>query len=460
MAKIIYRDDGSVIDASFGVEAIDDALTIVVESRGGTQGQPGTRNVDYAEGLEILLARLKKRGVRITDAFLDSRIATNLPLEARRLEIDGARYPITIGDPADLQRRLGAAQTRIGREQGARGSGNRTKRIRLYLGFEGGPISAIALEQELAGPTGERKYWAFFANPEIYRIDDAVRSRVDDTWVTTGKEVRRGDRAIIWRGRGLGGQRGVVALGEVTDDPQDVDDSDNPFWVERRSSVLEARVPIRYVLPPNLPLWLEEHEEVVGALSVARARGGTVFNVTSQQWDAVVSLSGGWPGFAAAARSQVGRSYSNVGRLPAPSAREPFEVDPDRVDRGLQAHATTQDALADFLRTHGIEPRAPNLGEPEFDLAWERGGTTFVAEVKSILTANEEKQLRLGLGQVLRYRQKLSHLRQNVVAVLVPERRPTDASWEDLCGDLGVLVVWPGSFEALVGAHPTLGEAT
>jgi hypothetical protein len=34
--------------------------------------------------------------------------------------------------------------------------------------------------------------------------------------------------------------------------------------------------------------------------------------------------------------------------------------------------------------------------EPNFDLAWRRDGTVFVAEVKSINDDNEEEQLRLG----------------------------------------------------------------
>lgn len=40
-------------------------------------------------------------------------------------------------------------------------------------------------------------------------------------------------------------------------------------------------------------------------------------------------------------------------------------------------------------------------GEPSFDLAWMTTETVFVVEVKSTTAKNEEKQLRLGLGQVL-----------------------------------------------------------
>ena len=70
------------------------------------------------------------------------------------------------------------------------------------------------------------------------------------------------------------------------------------------------------------------------------------------------------------------------------------------------------------------------------------GGTVFVAEIKSITDDNEEEQLRLGLGQVLRYRHHLGKLgHQRVVALLVPERTPRDESWNDLCRDLGVILL-------------------
>jgi hypothetical protein len=90
-------------------------------------------------------------------------------------------------------------------------------------------------------------------------------------------------------------------------------------------------------------------------------------------------------------------------------------------------------------------------GDAEFDLAWEVGDVIYVAEVKSITTANEEKQLRLGLGQVLRYQHHLRAGGRHVIAVLVPERQPSDMSWEQTCAGLGVVLTWPGCFERLTG---------
>ena len=109
---------------------------------------------------------------------------------------------------------------------------------------------------------------------------------------------------------------------------------------------------------------------------------------------------------------------------------------------GLKGHADTQNALAKVLRRAGIDPRSRHPYEPNFDLARETEGTVFVAEVKSVTDDNEEERLRLGFGQVLRYRYRLRELgHDRVVAVLVPERTPHDPSRIDLCHELGVVLM-------------------
>lgn len=152
-------------------------------------------------------------------------------------------------------------------------------------------------------------------------------------------------------------------------------------------------------------------------------------------------------------RRIVGVTYRNVGQLHPTVPRDPFEVDPNKVDRGLQGHATTQDKLAAFLRGHGFGPLSPHSDDPDFDIAWQHDRILHVAEIKSTTPENEEKQLRLGLGQVLRYRHVLMTEGRRVVAVLVPERKPTDEGWVTLCLDLGVRLVWPETFEKLLAAN-------
>jgi hypothetical protein len=91
----------------------------------------------------------------------------------------------------------------------------------------------------------------------------------------------------------------------------------------------------------------------------------------------------------------------------------------------------------------GWVPRSPRVDEPRFDLAWVREQTVWVAEVKSITRHSEERQLRTAIGQVLRYRQKLTAKGHDVQAVIITSGPPTDSSWDDLCRWEGIVLAWP-----------------
>ena len=114
----------------------------------------------------------------------------------------------------------------------------------------------------------------------------------------------------------------------------------------------------------------------------------------------------------------------------------------------------TQNRLARFLIDRGIEPRSGDSAL-QFDLAWRAGGRTCVAEVKSLPATSEEQQLRLGLGQVLRYAHALSGRGQEkeVHPVLMVERRPSDLAWAEVCAGVGVVLVWPERLEAELTAR-------
>lgn len=95
------------------------------------------------------------------------------------------------------------------------------------------------------------------------------------------------------------------------------------------------------------------------------------------------------------------------------------------MDRGLRGHVHTQNALAAFV---GNTVRTPRFDEPQCDLAWRDGNVLYVAEVKSLTNINEERQLRLGLGQVLRYAHLLAGVAAEIRSVLAVEYQPTDDS--------------------------------
>jgi hypothetical protein len=141
--------------------------------------------------------------------------------------------------------------------------------------------------------------------------------------------------------------------------------------------------------------------------------------------------------------------------------RRKFETNPDLTERGRLQHARIQNGMAAALRRYGLRPQmaaASSNTDLSFDLAWAWAGVLHVAEVKSLTARNEERQLRLGLGQVLRYRDLLRQQGRwdAVRAWLLLEREPRDRAWMSLCGALGITIAWPETaddcIEAVLGA--------
>lgn len=144
----------------------------------------------------------------------------------------------------------------------------------------------------------------------------------------------------------------------------------------------------------------------------------------------------------------IGTTYRPANEELAVSSRDPFEVDPSLVERALKGHALAQNLLASHVSEIGATPLSPTAEGPNYDLAWRLGDELWVAEVKSCTPANQENQLRLGLGQVLRYRSILSRkLGVPVRAVLMLESEPLDPEWPLLCGELGVDLRWPDALK-------------
>lgn len=127
--------------------------------------------------------------------------------------------------------------------------------------------------------------------------------------------------------------------------------------------------------------------------------------------------------------------------------RRLIDVDVEAAERGLRGHVETENALAAALRQRGIAPLAPAAGEPLFDLAWHFDEHLYVAEVKSTTATNQERQLRLGLGQVLRYCSLLAPAGASVRAVLVPERAPIDETWAATCAAHDVVLLYPPALD-------------
>jgi 5-methylcytosine-specific restriction protein A len=163
------------------------------------------------------------------------------------------------------------------------------------------------------------------------------------------------------------------------------------------------------------------------------------------------------PDQAEAGTTPIGRTFVEDDEDAAPRPAAPAQPNPDLVGRGNRAHRRTRNKLAAHLKSLGIQPLDPMPSDPPFDLAWRQGEVLYVAEVKSLTRANEEHQLRLGLGQLLRYSHLLRKRVEYVVPVLVPEQRPRDPEWDKLCKALSVRLACPPGFEAL-GDHTAVAD--
>jgi hypothetical protein len=149
--------------------------------------------------------------------------------------------------------------------------------------------------------------------------------------------------------------------------------------------------------------------------------------------------------YRVSAPSEFGRAYHDADESPPDATKEaPASKDPDIAGRGLAAHNRTQNQIAEIVRGFGWVPRSPASNEPDFDVAWKVKDTFFVCEVKSLSPTNEERQLRMAVGQVIRYRQKLNAAGyEPVMPVIAIEIPPQDQSWDRLCENENIALVWP-----------------
>lgn len=76
-----------------------------------------------------------------------------------------------------------------------------------------------------------------------------------------------------------------------------------------------------------------------------------------------------------------------------------------------------------------------------------RARTAWITEVKSLTAANEERQLRLALGQVLSYAYLVEWDVTSKHPVLAVEREPSSSYWPALCESHGVRLAWPDIFD-------------
>ncbi|EGD43998.1 hypothetical protein NBCG_01586 [Nocardioidaceae bacterium Broad-1] len=127
-------------------------------------------------------------------------------------------------------------------------------------------------------------------------------------------------------------------------------------------------------------------------------------------------------------------------------------IDLSALDRGSQAHEEVLAALIAHLEPTSVQ----RIDSPQVDAAWidnREPSTLHIAEVKSLTDTNQTQQLRLGVGQLLDYRQQL--IRNPVAGIakvkahLITQIRPDDERWQELAQDIDLDLAWAPDFSGI-----------
>lgn len=132
---------GESIDATFVIESEGHLpRSLVFESAGGTKGSASARNLDYVQGFDLVLQRLRDVGTQILDIAVDTTRTVDLALADRRLDPgDELRFPFRLDDVPDLvalRKHLLHKMGRVGQSPEAKTGGNSRKRFRLTIAVD------------------------------------------------------------------------------------------------------------------------------------------------------------------------------------------------------------------------------------------------------------------------------------------------------------------------------------
>ncbi len=126
---------GTPLDAEFTLVETVTGFDIFIESRSGAgSDRAPPRNRDYEKLMALVCRRAAALDANLVGAWVASGRTTGLPEAARQLTADAYPCPVRLAALPDIEHfrtRLSAAQGGIGRRPGARGPGNRNKRVKL-----------------------------------------------------------------------------------------------------------------------------------------------------------------------------------------------------------------------------------------------------------------------------------------------------------------------------------------
>ena len=202
----ILDQSGEPIDATFSAQKSGLFWVVVLESRGGTKKTSNARNLDYTQGLALLLTRAQSLQGQLIDAFVDTKVTRQMSLsrEDTRLKLSHD-YPVVLRD-VDIQSlriEIGRAQRPIGRKPDATGSGNNTKRVVFYFRFYDNVEDITGLLAGWATPAFKFDFDEadFLEEFEPHDIEDARKKRQRSIVLRQGQPAFRNKLLAAYEGK-------------------------------------------------------------------------------------------------------------------------------------------------------------------------------------------------------------------------------------------------------------------
>ena len=200
---------GVQLNASFSLEATDNGFDVVLESRSGTNRSGAEpRNPDYEALFELVLRRATGLDASLIGAWVESRDTRALPAGDRLLRAPQFTYPVYLADVDDLRMlrtTVSSRQGGIGRRPGARGPGNRNKRVRLSFAVPEDLQEDDYLEAILVGddrgaraeivellPEGDAPAWTQFDLTRVERLLARYASATPKVRQRAARAIERG----------------------------------------------------------------------------------------------------------------------------------------------------------------------------------------------------------------------------------------------------------------------------
>ena len=146
------------------------------------------------------------------------------------------------------------------------------------------------LYQMLDQASTEINYWVFQANPDQYKIEEALRENKVEEWTVSAHSdrIKKGDKVIIWV---TGKKSGCYALGEVTDEPFDIESDADELWKKERVQTLKAGIVITHNFV-NSPILKETISQLEELADLKVGSQGTNFTATKKEYQTILALAG------------------------------------------------------------------------------------------------------------------------------------------------------------------------